>query len=49
MAEQRIQKVLADQGICSRREAERLMMGYDFSNTGSALPSGGSAEGGAAD
>ena len=31
------------------REAERLMMGYDFSNTGSALPSGGSAEGGAAD
>ena len=31
------------------REAERLMMGYDFSNTGSALPSGGSVEGGAAD
>lgn len=25
MAEQRIQKVLADQGICSRREAERLI------------------------
>ena len=23
MAEQRVQKVLADQGICSRREAER--------------------------
>lgn len=26
MAEQRIQKVLADQGICSRREAERLIV-----------------------
>ena len=25
MAEQRVQKVLADQGICSRREAERLI------------------------
>ena len=25
MAEYRVQKVLADQGICSRREAERLI------------------------
>ena len=25
MAEQRIQKVLSDQGICSRRAAERLI------------------------
>ena len=34
MAEQRIQKVLADQGICSRREAERLIAAGMFDPAG---------------
>ena len=34
MAEQRIQKVLADQGICSRREAERLIAAGKEANCG---------------